>query len=126
MFCELLHAKLVWMPSVCFIPIYYLQSWVYLYLVPLLLNRFDNLLAYVAALFMTSVFLLLSLRGWVDSAWESNFLDCSMSQNGILHVAEFLLIRGLLILFLISLDRAASGFMVMFSQVFAKRSFASV
>ena len=59
------------------------------------------------ALFVTSVCRLLSLRGLVNSAWDSKFLDCSTSQIRILHVAEFLLIRGLFLLFLISLDRAA-------------------
>ena len=39
MLCDLLHAKLVWMPSVCHIPNYYLQNCVYLYLVPHLLIR---------------------------------------------------------------------------------------
>ena len=33
--CNLLHAKLVWMPSVCYIPNYYLLNCVYLYLEPL-------------------------------------------------------------------------------------------
>ena len=43
------------MPSVCYVPNYYWQSCVYLYLVPLLLNRIGNLLAHVAALIVTSV-----------------------------------------------------------------------
>ena len=30
MLCDLLHAKLVWMPSGCYIPIYFLQNWVFL------------------------------------------------------------------------------------------------
>ena len=63
MFFGLLHAKLVWMPSVLYIPNYFLQNLVYLYLVALLLNGIDNLLAYVTALFVTSVCPLLSLRG---------------------------------------------------------------
>ena len=55
MLWDLLHAKLVWM-SVCSIPNYYMQNWVFLYLVPFLLNWIGNWLAYVAALFVTSVF----------------------------------------------------------------------
>ena len=39
---------------VCYIPNYFLQNFVYLYLVPLLLNCIGNLLAYVAASFVTS------------------------------------------------------------------------
>ena len=38
-----------------------MQKWVYLYLVPLLLNRIGNFLAYVTTLFVTSVCRLLSL-----------------------------------------------------------------
>ena len=57
-----LHAKLVWMPSVCYIPNYYLQSWVYLFFAPLLLHVIEILLAYVAALFVTCVCRLLSVR----------------------------------------------------------------
>ena len=49
--------------SVCYIPNYYLQNWFYLYLVPLLLNGIGYLLAYVAALLVTSVCRLLSLSG---------------------------------------------------------------
>ena len=41
------------MPSVCYIPDYYLQNCVYLYFVPFLLHRIGNLLAYVAAFFVT-------------------------------------------------------------------------
>ena len=63
MLCDLLHAKLVWMPSVFYIPNYYLQNCVYLYFVPLLLNGIGNLLAYVAALFVTRVCRWLSVRG---------------------------------------------------------------
>ena len=66
MLCDLLNAKLVWMmpsPSVCYIPKYYLQNWVYLYLVAFLLNCIGNLLAYLAALFVTSVCGFLSLLG---------------------------------------------------------------
>ena len=37
------------MPSVCYNPNYYLQNCVYLYLVPILLNRIGNLLAYVVS-----------------------------------------------------------------------------
>ena len=55
-------ANLVWLPSVFYIPNYYLQHCVYLYLVPFLLNGIGNLLAYVAALFVTTVSWLLSLR----------------------------------------------------------------
>ena len=43
----------------------------------------------------------------MDSAWDSKSLDCSMSQIRIPRIAEFLLIRGLFLLFLFSLDRAA-------------------
>ena len=63
MFCGLLHVKLVWMPSVCYNPNYYLQNRVYLYLVPLFLNEIGNLLVYVGVLFATSVCRLLSLSG---------------------------------------------------------------
>ena len=98
-----LHAKLI---SVCFIQNYYLQICVYLYLVPLLLNGIGNLLAYVAVFFVTSVCRLLSLRGWGDSAWDSKSLDCSRSQIRTLHVADFLLIRGLFLPFLVLLGRA--------------------
>ena len=63
MLYDLLHAKLVWMLSVYYNSIYYLQNWVYLYLVPLLLNSTGYLLAYVAALFVSSVCRLLSLSG---------------------------------------------------------------
>ena len=63
MFSSLLHAKLVWVPSVCYIPNYYLQNCLNFYLVPLLLHRIGKLLAYVAALFVTSVCRLLSVRG---------------------------------------------------------------
>ena len=63
MLSHLLQAKLVWMPSVCYIPKYNLQNCVYLCLVPFLLHRIPNLLAYVAAFFVTSVCLLLSVRG---------------------------------------------------------------
>ena len=71
----------------------------------LLLNRIGNLLAYIATFIVTSVYRLLILRGWVDSAWNSKYLDCSRSQIRIL--AEFLLNRGLILLFLISPDRGA-------------------
>ena len=62
MLSDLVHAKLVWMPSVCYIPNYYMLNCVYLYLVPLLLNGIDNLL-YAAALFVNSVCRCLSVRG---------------------------------------------------------------
>ena len=51
MLCNLFHENLVWMPSVGYIPNYYLQNWVYLYL----LNRIGNLLTYVADLSLISV-----------------------------------------------------------------------
>ena len=57
---NLLYAKLVWMPSVCYIPSYYIQSYVYSYLVPLLLHRIGNLFALVAVLFVFRVCRLLS------------------------------------------------------------------
>ena len=53
---NLLPAKVVWMPSFCCIPKRYLQNCVYIYLVPLLLNRIGYLMAYVDVLFLTSVF----------------------------------------------------------------------
>ena len=55
MLCFLIPAKLVGSPSACYIPNFYMQNWVYLFLVPLLLNNVGKLLAYVAALFVTSV-----------------------------------------------------------------------
>ena len=67
---------------------------------------------------------LLSLRDWVDSAWDSKSLDCSRLQTRILHVDEFLLIRVLFFIF--SYFTWYSCFLVVFSQVFAKRNFASV
>ena len=57
-----LHAKLVWMPSVCYNPNYYLQNWVYSYFVSLLLYVIGILLVYVAAFFVASVRRLLSVR----------------------------------------------------------------
>ena len=61
--CDLLHAMLVWMPSVRYIPNYYLQNWVYLYFVLFLANSVGNLLAYIAALIVNSVCRFLVLRG---------------------------------------------------------------
>ena len=55
MLSNLLHAKLAWMPSVCLISNCYMQKCVHFYLVTLLLNRIGDLLAYVAAMFVTSV-----------------------------------------------------------------------
>ena len=107
MLCNLLHAKLVWMLSVCYIPNYYMLNWVYLYLEPILLNRIGKLLGYLAALSVNCVYRLLSLRGWVDSAWDSKSLDCSRSQLRILQVAEFFDNSRLISTFLISLDWAA-------------------
>ena len=61
MFFDLLRAKLVWIPSVCFFfKFLYLSIFVF---GAILLNRTGNLIAYVVALFVTSVFRLLSLRG---------------------------------------------------------------
>ena len=51
MLSNLSHAKLVWIPLVCFIPNYYF------------LLHFGKLLAYVAALCETSVYRLLSVHG---------------------------------------------------------------
>ena len=68
MLSNLCYAKLVWMSSVCYVPNYYLQNCVYLYLVPLLLPRIVNLAAYVAALFVTIVCWLLSVV--VEKAWS--------------------------------------------------------
>ena len=51
------------MQSKCYIPNYYLENCVYLYLVPLRLNGIGNLVAYVAAFFVTSVSRWLSVRG---------------------------------------------------------------
>ena len=62
MLSDLLHAKLAWTRSVCYIPNYYLQNCVYLCLVLLLLQSIGNLLAYVAALFVASISRLLSVR----------------------------------------------------------------
>ena len=59
-------SKLVWMPSVCYIPNYYMQICVYLYLVPFSLHRIGNFLAYIAALFVASVCRLLSVFGRVQ------------------------------------------------------------
>ena len=73
--------------SVYYNPNYYLQSWVYLYLMRFLLNGTGNLLAYVAALFVTSVCRLPSLHDWGDSVWDSKSLDCSGSQIRILRLA---------------------------------------
>ena len=67
-FSNLLQARLWWMPSVCYIPSYYLQNCVYLYLVPLLLHGIGNLLAYKAALFVTYVCRLLIVLGREDMA----------------------------------------------------------
>ena len=63
MLSNLLHAKLAWMPSVYYIPNCYMQKCVYFYLVTLLLNRIGDLLAYVAAIFVTSVCRFLTVRG---------------------------------------------------------------
>ena len=62
MFSKLLHTKLVWMSSVCCIPNYYLQNCVNLCFMPLLLHNIGILLAYVAVLFVISVYRLLSVR----------------------------------------------------------------
>ena len=62
MLSNLLHNKLVWVPSVFYIPNYYLLSCVYLFLVPLLLHRIFNLLEYKAALFEQC--LLIVKRSW--------------------------------------------------------------
>ena len=70
-----------------------MENCVFLYLVLLLLHGTGNLLAYVAALLVTSFY---GFQAFVV-----------MSHIGIRHVAEILLIRGLFLLFLISLDRAA-------------------
>ena len=56
MISDLLHAKLVWMPSGCYIPNYHLQNIDYLYLVSISLNGIGNLLAFVAVLFVTNVY----------------------------------------------------------------------
>ena len=58
MLCDLLDANLVWMPSVS-----YITKLCLFVFVPLLLNGIGNLLAYVAALFVTSVCRWLSVRG---------------------------------------------------------------
>ena len=63
MLSNLMHAKLAWMPSVRYIPNYNQSNYGYLYLVPFLLHRIGILLAYVAALFVTSVCQLFSVRG---------------------------------------------------------------
>ena len=61
MLCDLLLAKLMWMPSV-YVLSYQSQYCTFLYLVPLLLNGIDRLLAHVAALFVTSVCYYLYVR----------------------------------------------------------------
>ena len=66
-----------------------------------------SLLAYVAALFVTSICRLLSWLGWGDCLTLKICRLCSRSQIPIQHVAEFLIIRGLILLFCISHDRAA-------------------
>ena len=53
------------MPSVYDIPNYYLQNYVYLHFVPLLLNRVGNSLACVAVLFVVIVYRWLSVRGLI-------------------------------------------------------------
>ena len=63
MLCDLLHAKLEWLLQFVYIPNYYLQNCAYLFLVPLLLKGIGNLLAYVAALIVTSDCRWLSVRG---------------------------------------------------------------
>ena len=65
MYSNFLLAKLVWMPSVCYIPNYYLQICVCFYLVPFLLHRVGSLLSYVAALFVTSFCRLVGVRSKV-------------------------------------------------------------
>ena len=77
MLCELLHGKLTWMPSVCYIPSYYLQNCVYLYFVPPLLNRVGSLLAEVAALFGTSLSVVKRAKLLVC---DSKSLVCSRAQ----------------------------------------------
>ena len=62
-FSNFLHTKLECMPSVFHNLKVYMRSCVYLYLLPLLLHSIGNLLAYVAALLVTSVCRLLSVRG---------------------------------------------------------------
>ena len=62
MLSNLLHTRLAWVTSVYHIPNYYLQSRVYLYLVPLLLHRISNLLKFIAALFDKC--LLIVKRSW--------------------------------------------------------------
>ena len=73
----------------------YLQNSVYLYLVPLLLHRIGNLLAYVAALFATSVCRLLSVLGREVAVSKPIF-------------SKIFLNRGLFLSFLISLHEAVS------------------
>ena len=106
MLCDLLHVDAF---SLFYSKLLFAKLSLFLFSL-ILPNCIDNLLAYVAALFMTSICRLLSLRGWGDSAWDSKSFDffyCSRSHIRILHVVEFLLIWGLFLLFLISIDRAA-------------------
>ena len=63
MISYLFYSKLVWMLPACYIPKYYLQSCVYLYLVPILPHRIGNLLAYIAALFVAKFCNLSTVRG---------------------------------------------------------------
>ena len=65
MLSDLILAKLVWMPSVFVTPNCYMHNFFYLYLVPLLLNSISKLLAYVAALFVNTVFLFAKLA-WLS------------------------------------------------------------
>ena len=61
MLCDLIHEKLVDAFSLLYSKL--LLAKLCLYLVPFLLNRIGNLLAYVAALVVTSVFRRISVLG---------------------------------------------------------------
>ena len=63
MLSDLLHAKVVGVPLVCYIPNDYLQNCVFLHLVLLLLHRIGNFLAYVAGVIGDYFLGILSILG---------------------------------------------------------------
>ena len=76
MLSNLLYAKLVLIPSVCYIPNFYLQNCVYFSLVPFLLYGIGNLLEYVAA-FLTSA----CVRGREGRTCDLNSRGCRFEAN---------------------------------------------
>ena len=98
-----IHAKLVWRPSVCYFPIYYMQNCDNLYLVPLLLHRICNLLACAAVLFVACVSKLSRVCGTVATTGDSKSPGLrieSATANVLFNKAHFFI-------FLNSLYRAA-------------------